>query len=111
MVTCFRQTATLKRPLERSSYDAVQSYSTCELYRIKVAQPTKGWTVSTSGAVQSVTATLYYNVGISNAINALEPLFKAGDIVVMPDATKYVVQGVTTQMQKGSLHHYEVVLT
>lgn len=114
MVRSFSQVLDLYRPLEKESYDSQQTYSMSVLDHVKLAQPSKGWTVSTNGSVQSVTATLYFNLDVSNAEPALEPLFKTGDVIVRHGAEvggeRFIVQSVTEQWLKGSLHHYEVVL-
>lgn len=110
MVNVFKETVELNRPDERTSYADDHEYTTSVISNVKLASPSSGWTVSTTGAIQSLTSTLYYNIGISKATPALEPLFKAGDIVFTADGSRYVVQSVTSHARKGVLHHYVVVL-
>lgn len=114
MVGSFNQVLDLYRPLEKESYGSQQTYAMSVLDHVKLGQPSKGWSVSTNGSVQAVTATLYFNIGLSNAEPTQEPLFRAGDVIVRHgaevSAERFVVQSVTEQWLKGSLHHYEVVL-
>lgn len=109
MVKSFNQSAILKRPNAKSTYNAKQTYITASIANVKIAQPTKAWTVSREGAMQSLSATLYYNLGTSEQTPVLAPLFKEGDNVVY-DGKTYIVQSVTEQWLKGALHHYEVAL-
>lgn len=114
MVKSFNQSFDLYRPVDKRSFSSEQSYLVEVLDHCKLGQPSKGWSVSTDGTVQAQTATLFFNVSISTASPSLVPLFKAGDVLVAHGGDvagdRRVVQSVTEQWLRGSLHHYEVVL-
>lgn len=109
MVNSFVQSAVQRRPQAKQSYREGQTYVEAELSNVKIAQPQKAWTVNVQGAMQTLSATLYFNVGLSVQSPAMEPAFQYGDLIVEEGRT-YVVQGVVHQWFKGHLHHYEVAL-
>ena len=103
MVNSFVQSAVQRRPQAKQSYREGQTYVDAELSNVKIAQPQKAWTVNVQGAMQTLSATLYFNVGLSVQSPVMEPPFQYGDLIV-------AVQGVVHQWFKGHLHHYEVAL-
>ena len=116
MVNALSNSVDIFRPSKGEGYNGAVIYQKATLYNIKLAQPTRGWTVDTGGAMRSVTATLYFNVGHSSVVGGLEPIFAVGDMVCdvsgdsEPSEERLVVRSVTVQRFKGSVHHYEVVL-
>lgn len=106
----------LYRPQKASGYDGAVTYTRARLDGVKLAQPSRGWTVDSAGATRSVTATLYYNFGKSAQNPTLTPIFERGDILTdvseedVPIPSKFIVQAVTEHTFKGIPHHLEVVL-
>lgn len=106
---------TLFRPDKETSTKGKQSFTSTTLYGVKLNQPASAWITNTSGAVQSKSATLYFNYGKSTQSPALSPLFLAGDIICegtpsTPPTDRFVVSSVTEHSFKGIKHHIEVVL-
>ena len=116
MVEALANRIDLFRPVKASGYNGAVTYTKATLSGIKLAQPSRGWTVDTAGSVRQVTATLYWNAGHSGESPVLTPPFQTGDIIctesqsTTPSDDRFTVQSVTEHTFKGVIHHYEVVL-
>lgn len=107
---------TLFRPDKETTTKGKQSFTSSVLKNVKLSQSASAWVTNTSGAVQSKSATLYFNYEKSSQTPAYTPLFQAGDIIcegtpTSPPADRFVVSSVTEHSFKGKKHHIEVVLT
>lgn len=117
MVRALAGSYDLFRPSKASGYDGAMTYTKVTIFNAKLSQPSHGWTIDTAGSMRTETATLYYNPNHSSMSSVLDPLFKTGDIICKasdatePSAERLTVQSITEHTARGSLHHYEVVLT
>ena len=107
----------LFRPVKPTKPTDSLTYEKVKLLKVKLGNSAKGWVISGNGAVQSNTATLYFNFGTSGQYPALlEPIFQEGDFIcecseaTEPPKRRFTVKSVIEQTFKGQLHHYEVVL-
>lgn len=106
----------LFRPYKQTDTSGKITYRKVSIFNVKLNQNSSAWVTDTTGAVQSKSATLFYNNGISSHSSLLSPLFQAGDIVCEttddkePPIDRLVVRNVTEHTFKGALHHIEVVL-
>ena len=86
---------------------------------VKLAQPSHGWTVGASGAVNESTATLFFHPGKSviTPVSGTWDGLKVGDILcdltdsTEPPAERFVIKDIKRQSFKGRFHHFEMVLT
>lgn len=106
----------LFRPHNKKNTSAETDFTRVIVHNVKLNESSSSWVNSTDGAVQSRTATIFYNCGVSSESPALEPLFKEGDFIChytiasVPPKDRFVVKKVVEQTFKGKLHHIEVIL-